>query len=445
MPGLQITNLAYARAPIDNPLKGIMANTGHSQSARDRFPHSLIFAYIPLRDAIIGPTNFVWNSLEAVIKVATNDHCQLVPRFFLDYPGWTNSAIPQYLLDGGLQTWTYTDYGNKNSLFPNYEDPNLRAALTNFIAAYGARYDGDPRIAFVQIGTIGVWGEWHYGGASMLPHWASLTAQAEVVQAYVAAFKKTKVLFRYPAGTNNDAGGVATFRNDDLPLGYYDDAFCTTTVPMSDVKGPPEWGNCYQMAEMRLAGATDHWKQWPYGGETYYAKGACIFSNPPCVIGVQTWSNCVRETHASFVHVASVFYTNSYNHGTNALWGAYQLGYELSATQFSTWTNGADLICQLVMTNTGVAPFYYSWSVELAAASSNGVLLRTWSTPWDITKIIPGEGPQQFTTTVSNPPPTPFIMLMRVINPLSAGKPLRFANVSQDATVTNWLTLGEVR
>lgn len=41
----------------------------------------------------------------------------------------------------------HDDHGH--SLSPDYADPHLRAALVHFIAASGARYDGDPRIGFI--------------------------------------------------------------------------------------------------------------------------------------------------------------------------------------------------------------------------------------------------------------------------------------------------------
>jgi hypothetical protein len=70
---------------------------------------------------------------------------------------------------------------------PDYEDPRLRAALTNFIHALGRRYDGDPRLGFLGLGLLGTWGEWHNH-----PHtewFASKTVQREVMDAYEAAFR----------------------------------------------------------------------------------------------------------------------------------------------------------------------------------------------------------------------------------------------------------------
>lgn len=42
---------------------------------------------------------------------------------------------------------------------PDYDDPIFMEKLGNFLAAAAARYDADPNVAFVDIGSIGIWGE----------------------------------------------------------------------------------------------------------------------------------------------------------------------------------------------------------------------------------------------------------------------------------------------
>lgn len=42
---------------------------------------------------------------------------------------------------------------------PDYDDPIFLAKLDNFFAAAAARYDGDPNVAWIDIGTVGIWGE----------------------------------------------------------------------------------------------------------------------------------------------------------------------------------------------------------------------------------------------------------------------------------------------
>lgn len=44
---------------------------------------------------------------------------------------------------------------------PDYSHPKMLEAIDFFLADFAARYDGDPRIAFLQQGLLGYWGEWH--------------------------------------------------------------------------------------------------------------------------------------------------------------------------------------------------------------------------------------------------------------------------------------------
>ena len=107
---------------------------------------------------------------------------------------------------------------------PDYEDRNLRRSLTNFLAALGKRYDGDPQIGFITAGLLGTWGKWHTYPKTEL--FASEEVQREVMDACEAAFKVTPVLLRYPAGDNDNR--VA--RNADRLFGYHDDSFAWATL-----------------------------------------------------------------------------------------------------------------------------------------------------------------------------------------------------------------------
>ena len=42
---------------------------------------------------------------------------------------------------------------------PDFDDPVFLAKLDRFLAAAAARYDGDPNVAFVDVGSFGIWGE----------------------------------------------------------------------------------------------------------------------------------------------------------------------------------------------------------------------------------------------------------------------------------------------
>ncbi len=65
-------------------------------------------------------------------------------------------ATPKWVRDAGAKGY---DIGN--CWEPDYDDPVYLDKLDAFLRAFGARYDGDPGVAFVDIGTLGIWGEGH--------------------------------------------------------------------------------------------------------------------------------------------------------------------------------------------------------------------------------------------------------------------------------------------
>ena len=125
-------------------------------------------------------------------------------RFYMDYPqpeGSYVSHTPQFLTEEpynvAMTSWSSDDLSSVG-LSPNYADPNLVLALTNFITALGQRYDGDNRIAFIQLGLLGFWGEWHtWTGDNSTDFWIPDETRMAVIDAYDIAFDTTQVQMRY--------------------------------------------------------------------------------------------------------------------------------------------------------------------------------------------------------------------------------------------------------
>jgi hypothetical protein len=425
MAGTNYFSLDVSAPPANNPLKGFMPYRGDYKT----FPYSMEWSYFPLRSLMTGPTNFNWDSLDAsVSEIAGRGH-QTVFRIYLDYPTLP-TGIPQYLLDAGLATYTYSDYNNSKSLCPDYQNPLLGQALTNFIAAFGARYDGDPRIGFITVGLLGFWGEWH-----TYPHdgwFASTAVQDEVLAAYQAAFSKTKLLVRRPAGTNPGL----------RPMGYHDDSFAYQTLD------PPEWRF---LGLLKDAGETNKWLNQPIGGEVRPEVQRCMWDpgQTNCVPAGQAFDECVDLTHASWMLNHGVFspgFTGAQKDA--ALAGAQRLGYSLcvsNAVLVDAWTN-APVMVSIGLRNLGVAPFYYDWTVQLGAINRSNKFVNAWLTSWKLSSLLPAATNTVWSYAITNHglPAGQYKIALRVINPLPTGVPLRFANRAQDADALGWLTVGEV-
>ncbi len=423
--------LSYAPAPVDNPLKGFVPYVGQAKE----FPHSLEFSYLSLASIMTGPASFDWKALEQLLDGVAARGCQLIVRFYLEYPG-KPTGVPGFLLKDGLmlRNWTNSNtqpFSPSVDHTPDYEDPRLRAALTRFIAAFGARYDGDPRLGYVTAGLLGTWGEWH-----CYPHtewFASKAVQTEVMNAYEAAFQRTPVLLRYPAGD----GDASHAPNGRRKFGYHDDSFAWATLET----GRKEDG-WYFLTALRQAGAMDRWRTAPIGGEIRPELWPCLWKAPGCTEG-QDFAASVRETHATWLMDSSTSAKLSVDERQRALVGARSLGYELQVLQASAAIAGHTLEVALTFTNRGVAPFYADWPIRMALVDSGGRRMLA-ALPLKLSTLLPASPPVNVRSAFDKVPSGKVLLLLGVENPLPKGRPLRFANVDQDRDQPGWLTLGTV-
>lgn len=317
---------------------------------------------------------------------------------------------------------------------PVHEDPRLRAALTNFITALGARYDGDPRIGFITAGLLGTWGEWHCH-----PHsewFASKAVQAEVMDAYEAAFRTTPVLLRYPAGDGDDAHASNELRR----FGYHDDSFAWATLDTG--RKQDDW---FYLAALRRAGsaAMERWRTEPIGGEIRPELWPCLWKAAGCAEG-QDFAPSVRETHASRLMESSTSKRLTPDQRQRALAAARSLGYELQVTHAAAALTVCRLEVSVTITNRGVAPFYAGWPVRLMALGSAGSE-SVAEVPFAIRSLLPSSADtRSVALDLATFPSGEVTLLLGIPNPHPSGRPVRFANVGQDRDRTGWLTLGKV-
>jgi hypothetical protein len=437
---------APAPGPADNPLKGFVPYAGQGRS----FPHSLEFGYLPLAALMTGPTNFDWTPLDRLLDGIASRRCQAIFRIYLEYPR-KPTGVPEYLVRAGvpLRAWTNTNtqpFPPALDHTPDYEDPRLRAALTNFIAALGARYDGDPRIGFLTAGLLGTWGEWHCH-----PHsewFASKTVQAEVMDAYEAAFRRTPVLLRYPAGDHHRALAP----NSRRKLGYHDDSFAWATLDTG--RKQDAW---FYLTALREAGssAMDRWQTAPIGGEIRPELWPCLWRTGGGEQG-QDFARCVAETHATWLMDTSTSRPLAPDERERALAAARSLGYELQVLHASVARTGRRWAVSVTITNRGVAPFYAGWPVQLRAVGPAGSESMS-PLPFALSKLLPATSETRSATLdLSAFPPGEIRLLLGIPNPLPGGRPLRFANAHQDSDGdgdgdgdgkgggAGWLALGRI-
>ncbi len=85
---------------------------------------------------------------------------------------WMRYATPRWVEDAGAKGHNFTvGKGlDEDGPFwePVYDDPVFLAKLENFLAEFARRYDGNPNVAFIDVGSFGVWGEGHCWASTKL-------------------------------------------------------------------------------------------------------------------------------------------------------------------------------------------------------------------------------------------------------------------------------------
>ena len=105
-------------------------------------------------------------------------------------------ATPDWVFEAGRDRLSSSGRGSSSSRSPRYEpdyaDPIFIEKLDHFLAAAAERYDGNPNVAFIDVGSIGVWGE----GDPQVPqtHVSAAVINAHI-DLHIKHFKKTLVVF----------------------------------------------------------------------------------------------------------------------------------------------------------------------------------------------------------------------------------------------------------
>ena len=92
---------------------------------------------------------------------------------FTTSENWMEYATPKWVFDAGAKgiryTWGQGEKADGACVDPEFDDPIYLEKLENFLKAAGERYNGNPHVAFIDVGTYGMWGEGH----SNLGVWAN--------------------------------------------------------------------------------------------------------------------------------------------------------------------------------------------------------------------------------------------------------------------------------
>jgi hypothetical protein len=384
---------------LTNPLMGWAPSAIGGPYA---LPHRLVYYNISWRELEPTKGNFAWASLEETNKLnywATQGK-RAVLRFRMDSPtkDLKHLDIPDWLYNeiNGDGTWYHDTNSTIGGFSPNYKNPTLIAEHHRVLTALGARYNKNSMIAFIEIGSMGHWGEFHtclIDDPNEPGYFPPISiAEGEYAADYIKNFPTKVILMRYPCQTVIDNN-----------LGLYNDM-------LGDVPNTRNW-----FLDHITNGYTD--KYGPSGAlQTHPALPGSwwIHGSGGELGGLQYFANAsfnetlqqIKDCHTSWIGPccppAFDYYKTGASYETEFSGQGFKskvntalrtMGYRFilgNITYPNTVAAGNKVSITMTCENTGVAPFYYPWPLELSLADANGSIVTRTITSEDIRTWLPG-------------------------------------------------------
>jgi hypothetical protein len=403
--GSTTVTLTETSESFRNPMKGFRPSRYIADAAFKDYEYTSTYKhYVPYSALESSATDTAqkikdWSDANWATLRARN--LKVIPRVVIVYPG-TGEYWGDLPHDGTPNQWT---------------TPALQARLVAFVAKLGLAWDDDPRVAAVEMGLWGKWGEHNIfpdtvQGSDRIP----AGFQKALGDAFVAAFKKKKVLVRYPN----------TF-TDYSSFGFYWDSFA---LPDDDNAG----GGAGIVAR-------DVWRGQMVSGEVAYDWGdqSKLGGSPNGTLSSAANTDYVlgyiQKLHASSLGWIAEYTPDGGTISANAARVQKALGYRFvikEATFDDAVAPGGTMSVALTVVNVGSAPFYYDWPVEVSLLDDGRA--PVWHATFAAAGITGwvGGAPQtlQGTFPLAAVANGTYTLAVAVLDPAANKPSLRFANAS---------------
>ena len=355
-----------------NPLMGYALQAEKSQVDSD-----IQLLYVDVTWKELEPQKGKYN-FEAIEKANQFERWRkegkhLVLRFVLDLPGQDrHQDIPDWLYQAikGAGDWYHTDYGQGFS--PDYSQEALITAHDKAVAAMGQRWGQDGFVSFIELGSVGHWGEWHVNYEKGLKRLPSEDILERYVVPWRTAFPKTQILMRRP------------FKwGQTYQLGLYNDMVGEEINTSQWLEWIQAGGVYDQTQNKSLLAMPQAWKTLAIGGEMTSAHSMEDLMGSR----LQEVLKHVKASHMTFIgpkapkaDLGQAAYKQILS----------QLGYQIYVSQAQLAQKGQEQTMTLTFENKGAAPFYYDWPLYLYLQDGQGKELKKIEVPLTLSQLVPG-------------------------------------------------------
>lgn len=373
-------------SPIANPGQGWMAwrRTGWDES-RAKVAVGIIYERFYWSD--LEPDNGVydWTQLDGLLEFAASKGVPAAFRIVCAASGVPkNYETPKWVFELGAKGDAFvskTANGSVNDFVPRFDDPIFLKYHARFIRRLAEHCDGDPRLAGLDLGSYGNWGEWHCchlppfdngkGGQTIYP----FAARKAIIDAYLDNFKKTTVV----AMTDNEEG---------LAYAVQDGLFPRVGLRRDGVGAPwiqKDWSGSVRYAEVRNMG--DVWKSKPVWFESYASAGWMVEKKGWDMTAMVDW---MESNHVTCVHYHPLAEKDSPEF--SELWRRVDMvaGARLVPKRAVVSVADTGFSVKLGIVNKGVSCIALPYDVVFELIDGNGCVFRASHGCADPAKWLPG-------------------------------------------------------
>lgn len=401
-----VTPFEYVKA-FRNPMKGLREYFGPGyDTKRSGYPlpyGSIIKEYMQWNmmenvetdgvDKVIQYSNHRWEGVEDInMKVIPRPFIVWMERYEGGYPKNTYTDNPDDLNGWHWPSDFPAEVRSDNNDTPStggYFDPKFAERIQKLVMKLGEAWDNDPRVAYVEMGLIGEWGEQHdpcistYWKPIYQPYHVDNRTWVPGIEkvlgdAFKEAFKNKKVMVRY------------AYDFQDYQFGNYWDSFAI------DEETERGYNSIIRFNP-------DRWKTQPMGGEITWGWGSLYNA------GYRSFEACVANegTRNLIINQIRTLHTN---HLGGITWADFTkkefinnvsqiqkiLGYHYVLKTFNYEKKivpGVPFEVSFSVVNTGSSPFYYNWPVEISLldVTTHEPVWSTTLSDVNITEWMPGD------------------------------------------------------